>query len=263
MTSLDAAKPALVVSGLSKTFGSNRVFSDISFEVAEGSVTVIIGPSGSGKTTILRSLNGLEVADGGQVKFDDFTVDFGELPKRKSARERSLVHLRSHTGMVFQSHNLFANLDVMSNVTLGPIFGHKRNKSEVEEEAIALLTGLGLIEKASSFPDQLSGGQQQRVGIARAMALKPRVLLFDEPTSALDPELVGEVLAAIRSLAQQGWTMVIVTHEMRFAEQVSDQVLFIDGGSIIERGYAEDVLRNPKHPRTREFLGATFGDYAV
>jgi cystine transport system ATP-binding protein len=143
MTSLDAAKPALVVSGLSKTFGSNRVFSDISFEVAEGSVTVIIGPSGSGKTTILRSLNGLEVADGGQVKFDDFTVDFGELPKRKSARERSLVHLRSHTGMVFQSHNLFANLDVMSNVTLGPIFGHKRNKSEVEEEAIALLTGLG------------------------------------------------------------------------------------------------------------------------
>jgi cystine transport system ATP-binding protein len=263
MTSLDPAKPALVVSSLSKTFGSNQVFSNISFEVAEGSVTAIIGPSGSGKTTILRSLNGLEIADDGRVQFDDFTFDFGEMPKRKSARDKALVHLRSHTGMVFQSHNLFANLDVLSNVTLGPIFGHKRKRADVQEEAIALLSGLGLLEKATSYPDQLSGGQQQRVGIARAMALKPRVLLFDEPTSALDPELVGEVLAAIRSLAQQGWTMVIVTHEMRFAEQVSDQMLFIDGGSIIERGSAEAVLRNPKHPRTREFLGATFGDYSV
>lgn len=263
MTNIAADKQVLSVAGLSKSFDGKRVFSDISFSVAEGSVTAIIGPSGSGKTTILRSLNGLEVADGGRVQFDDFTLDFGRLPRSKSARAKRLVKLRTHTGMVFQSHHLFANLNVLANVSLGPIFGQKRQRAEVERESLALLTSLGLLDKAKSYPEQLSGGQQQRVGIARALALKPRVLLFDEPTSALDPELVGEVLSAIRGLAEEGWTMVIVTHEMRFAEQVADQVLFIDGGDIVERGDAEAVLRNPQHARTREFLGSTFGDYQV
>jgi cystine transport system ATP-binding protein len=263
MSEKETARQVLTVEGLTKAFGSNTVFSDISFGVAQGSVTVIIGPSGSGKTTILRSLNGLEVPDAGEVRFDDFSIDFGRLPRRKLAREKLLVSLRAHTGMVFQSHNLFVNLNVLANVTLGPIFGLRRKRAEVEAEALALLDALGLQEKARNFPDELSGGQQQRVGIARAMALKPRVLLFDEPTSALDPELVGEVLAAIRSLANEGWTMVIVTHEMRFAEQVAEQVLFIDAGDIVERGTADEVLRNPKQPRTRQFLGSTFGDYAV
>lgn len=263
MSDIATVGQVLKVNGLSKAFGSTRVFSDISFGVAEGSVTVIIGPSGSGKTTILRSLNGLEVPDAGEVIFDDYSVDFGQLPRRKLSREKALVKLRAHTGMVFQSHNLFANLNVLANVSLGPVYGQKRNRSVVEAEALGLLDMLGLLEKSKNYPDELSGGQQQRVGIARAMALKPRVLLFDEPTSALDPELVGEVLSAIRSLAAQGWTMVIVTHEMRFAEQVAEQVIFIDGGEIVERGTAQQVLRDPQHARTRQFLGSTFGDYAV
>jgi cystine transport system ATP-binding protein len=263
MTEIELSNPVVRVSGLSKAFDGKQVFSDISFEIVEGSVTAIIGPSGSGKTTILRSLNGLETADAGLVQIGDVTVDFEKLPRGKSSREKALAKLRENTGMVFQSHNLFANQNVLANISLGPIYGQKRKRSEVEAEALSLLTDLGLLEKADNYPDQLSGGQQQRVGIARALALRPRVLLFDEPTSALDPELVAEVLAAIRSLAHDGWTMVIVTHEMRFASQVADQVLFIDGGNIIERGTAETVLRNPSVPRTREFLGSALGDYQV
>lgn len=241
---------------LTKRFGSNTVFENIDFDVAAGSVTVIIGPSGSGKTTLLRSLNALEVPDTGSIKIGDFSVDFAGKHSQKQ-----LVQLRSHSGMVFQGNNLFGNLTALENVTLGPIVAQKVSKQQAQAEARVLLAAVGLADKADSFVHQLSGGQQQRVGIARALALKPDVLLFDEPTSALDPELVGEVLAVIRDLAKQGWTMVVVTHEMRFAQQVADHVLFIDGGAIVESGNPKDVLTNPQQPRTKQFLQRIIGDF--
>lgn len=241
---------------LTKRFGSNTVFENIDFDVAAGSVTVIIGPSGSGKTTLLRSLNALEVPDTGSIKIGDFSVDFAGKHSQKQ-----LAQLRSHSGMVFQGNNLFGNLTALENVTLGPIVAQKVSKQQAQAEARVLLAAVGLADKADSFVHQLSGGQQQRVGIARALALKPDVLLFDEPTSALDPELVGEVLAVIRDLAKQGWTMVVVTHEMRFAQQVADHVLFIDGGAIVESGNPKDVLTNPQQPRTKQFLQRIIGDF--
>ena len=241
---------------LTKRFGSNTVFENIDFDVAAGSVTVIIGPSGSGKTTLLRSLNALEVPDTGSIKIGDFSVDFAGKHSQKQ-----LAQLRSHSGMVFQGNNLFGNLTALENVTLGPIVAQKISKQQAQTEARKLLTAVGLADKADSFVHQLPGGQQQRVGIARALALKPDVLLFDEPTSALDPELVGEVLAVIRDLAKQGWTMVVVTHEMRFAQQVADHVLFIDGGAIVESGNPKDVLTNPQQPRTKQFLQRIIGDF--
>jgi cystine transport system ATP-binding protein len=241
---------------LTKRFGSNTVFENIDFDVAAGSVTVIIGPSGSGKTTLLRSLNALEVPDAGSIKIGDFSVDFAGLHSQKQ-----LAQLRSHSGMVFQGNNLFGNLTALENVTLGPIVAQKIGKQKAQIEARELLAAVGLADKVDSFVHQLSGGQQQRVGIARALALKPDVLLFDEPTSALDPELVGEVLAVIRDLAKQGWTMVVVTHEMRFAQQVADHVLFIDGGAIVESGNPKDVLTNPQQPRTKQFLQRIIGDF--
>jgi cystine transport system ATP-binding protein len=241
---------------LTKRFGSNTVFENIDFDVAAGSVTVIIGPSGSGKTTLLRSLNALEVPDTGSIKIGDFSVDFAGKHSQKQ-----LAQLRSHSGMVFQGNNLFGNLTALENVTLGPIVAQKVSKQQAQAEARELLAAVGLADKADSFVHQLSGGQQQRVGIARALALKPDVLLFDEPTSALDPELVGEVLAVIRDLAKQGWTMVVVTHEMRFAQQVADHVLFIDGGAIVESGNPKDVLTNPQQPRTKQFLQRIIGDF--
>jgi len=241
---------------LTKRFGSNTVFENIDFDVAAGSVTVIIGPSGSGKTTLLRSLNALEVPDAGSVRIGEFTVDFAG-----KSSEKQLAQLRSHSGMVFQGNNLFGNLTALENVTLGPIVAQKVSKKIAEAQALELLAAVGLEDKANSFVHQLSGGQQQRVGIARALALKPDVLLFDEPTSALDPELVGEVLAVIRDLAKQGWTMVVVTHEMRFAQQVADHVLFIDGGAIVESGNPKDVLTNPQQPRTKQFLQRIIGDF--
>lgn len=241
---------------LTKRFGSNTVFENIDFDVAAGSVTVIIGPSGSGKTTLLRSLNALEVPESGSVKIGDFSVDFAAKHSQKQ-----LAQLRSHSGMVFQGNNLFGNLTALENVTLGPIVAQKISKQQAQAEARELLAAVGLADKADSFVHQLSGGQQQRVGIARALALKPDVLLFDEPTSALDPELVGEVLAVIRDLAKQGWTMVVVTHEMRFAQHVADHVLFIDGGAIVESGNPKDVLTNPQQPRTKQFLQRIIGDF--
>lgn len=244
------------VSSLTKSFDGKPVVENVSFSVPAGSVTVIIGPSGSGKTTILRSLNALEIAEAGTVAVGDFTLDFETKPSVKQ-----IAALRSRSGMVFQGNNLFGNLNVLANVTEGPIRGQKRNRAEVEAEGIALLELVGLDDKLNSYPHELSGGQQQRVGIARALALKPDFLLFDEPTSALDPELVGEVLAVMKDLAKQGWTMVVVTHEMRFARQVADQVIFIDKGQIVEQGKPEEILVKPKEPRTKEFLARILGDF--
>lgn len=243
------------VRGLAKKFGENQVFSGIDFDVREGSVTVIIGPSGSGKTTILRSLNALEQPESGTVQIRDFVVDYS-----KKLTKEEIVELRGHSGMVFQGNNLFGNLNVLQNIIEGPIRAQKRPREAVVAEARELLKLVGIEAKENAYPHELSGGQQQRVGIARALALKPDVLLFDEPTSALDPELVGEVLEAMRKLANQGWTMVVVTHEMRFARDVADQVLFIDGGRIVERGTAAEVLQNPKELRTKEFLKRILGD---
>jgi cystine transport system ATP-binding protein len=242
-------RPLVAVAGLAKSFGDHQVLTSIDFEVHAGSVTVLIGPSGSGKTTVLRSLNTLETPDGGRVRIDDVDVDFSRpVPKAQ------LAALRSQSGMVFQAHNLFPHMTVLQNVIEGPTVVQRRPRAEVVADARELLDLVGLAEKADQYPYQLSGGQQQRVGIARALALRPKLMLFDEPTSALDPELVGEVLHVMKDLASQGWTMVVVTHEIRFAQQVADQVLFMDGGVIVERGAPAQVLSRPRTERARQFL---------
>jgi cystine transport system ATP-binding protein len=235
--------------GVRKAFGDNRVLNGVSFTVAQGSVTTIIGPSGSGKTTLLRALNALDVPDAGVIRVGDVEVDFG-----KAVAKDDLRRYRAQSGFVFQSHNLFPHKTVLQNVTEGPVVVQKRPKDEAEADAVELLEQVGLADKRDQYPFQLSGGQQQRVGIARALALKPKVVLFDEPTSALDPELVGEVLSVIRDLAVEGWTLVVVTHEIQFAKQVSDQVLFTDRGVILEQGPPAEVIGNPKEDRTRQFL---------
>jgi L-cystine transport system ATP-binding protein len=239
----------LTVRDVHKAFGDNEVLKGISFDVPAGTVTAVIGPSGSGKTTVLRTLNALDQADAGVITIADVTVDFGAAPDRGL-----LKRFRAQSGMVFQSHNLFPHMKVLQNVLEGPVLVQRRPKVEAREEALALLAQVGLAEKADQYPYQLSGGQQQRVGIARALALRPKLMLFDEPTSALDPELVGEVLQVMKDLAQEGWTMVVVTHEIRFAQQVADQVLFIDGGVVLESGPPAQVLTEPKEARTRQFL---------
>ncbi len=239
----------VTVENVRKAFGDNEVLRGVSFEVAQGSATTIIGPSGSGKTTLLRALNALDVPDAGVIQVGDERIDFS-----KPASKEQLRKYRAQSGMVFQAHNLFPHKTVLQNVTEGPLVVQKRPKDEVEAEAVELLEQVGLAEKRDQYPFQLSGGQQQRVGIARALALKPKVVLFDEPTSALDPELVGEVLSVIRDLAVEGWTLVIVTHEIQFARQVSDQVLFTDNGIILEKGPPAEVIGNPKEERTRQFL---------
>ncbi|MEV0948156.1 amino acid ABC transporter ATP-binding protein [Rhodococcus sp. NPDC049939] len=241
--------PLLQVSGVEKSFGDHRILRDINFDVAQGTVLAVIGPSGSGKTTLLRTLNALDTADSGVISIGDESVDFGA-PVNRSA----LTRFRAQSGMVFQAHNLFPHKTAIQNVMEGPVVVQKRPKDEARADAMKLLTHVGLEKKADLYPYQLSGGQQQRVGIARALALRPKLMLFDEPTSALDPELVGEVLGAIRDLANEGWTMVIVTHEIRFAQQVADEVLFIDHGVILERGAPKDILANPTEPRLRQFL---------
>jgi cystine transport system ATP-binding protein len=232
-----------------KAFGDNEVLRGISFDVPAGTVTAVIGPSGSGKTTVLRTLNALDQADAGVITIGDLSVDFAAHPDRAT-----LARFRAQSGMVFQSHNLFPHMKVLQNVLEGPVVVQRRPKAEAREEALELLAQVGLAEKANQYPYQLSGGQQQRVGIARALALRPKLMLFDEPTSALDPELVGEVLQVMKDLAQEGWTMVVVTHEIRFAQQVADQVLFIDGGVVLESGPPAQVLTEPTEARTRQFL---------
>ena len=242
-------QPLLEVTDLHKRFGDLEVLKGIDFTADAGTVTVLIGSSGSGKTTVLRSLNGLEVPETGRVRIGEVALDFERRPGK-----RELGRLRGQSAMVFQAHNLFPHLSVLQNVMLGPTVVQGRPEAEVRTEALGLLERVGLSSKAEQHPFQLSGGQQQRVGIARALAQKPELMLFDEPTSALDPELVGEVLAVMKDLAGEGWTMVVVTHEIRFAQAVADQVLFLDGGVVLERGTPAQVLADPTQDRTRTFL---------
>lgn len=258
---MSPTEPALQVRGLSKSFGANTVLRGIDLDVPRGKVVALIGPSGSGKTTILRSLNGLEMPDAGSVtvgargevgavsELPSLTLNFDT---KVSAKE--VATLRDRSAMVFQHYNLFPHKTVLQNVIEGPVHVQKRPRAEVVAEAEALLARVGLLEKRDSYPFELSGGQQQRVGIVRALALKPQLLLFDEPTSALDPELVDDVLAVIKELADEGWTMVIVTHELAFARQTADEVVFMDGGVVVERGPASQVLRNPQEERTQQFV---------
>ncbi|HEY9265793.1 MAG TPA: amino acid ABC transporter ATP-binding protein [Mycobacterium sp.] len=239
----------VVAHDVHKAFGDNQVLRGVSFTVPRGTATAIIGPSGSGKTTLLRALNALDVPDAGVIRVGNFEIDFSRpVPKD------DLRRYRAQSGFVFQSHNLFPHKTVLQNITEGPVVAQKRPRDEVEAEAVELLRQVGLAEKRDQYPFQLSGGQQQRVGIARALALRPKVVLFDEPTSALDPELVGEVLGVISDLAVEGWTLVVVTHEIQFARQVSDQVLFTDRGVILEQGPPAAVIGDPKEERTRQFL---------
>ncbi|WP_342241003.1 amino acid ABC transporter ATP-binding protein [Inquilinus sp. OTU3971] len=231
--------------GVRKRFGAVEVLKGIDASVAKGEVVCIIGPSGSGKSTILRCINGLEAYEAGEITVEGRRVD---------RAARSIVEIRSRVSMVFQRFNLFPHRTVLENVIEGPVFVKRQPRAEAAERGRALLARVGLADKAEARPSQLSGGQQQRVAIARALAMQPQAILFDEPTSALDPELVGEVLAVMRGLAEDGMTMVVVTHEMGFAREVADRVLFIDGGVIVEQGPAKSVLTEPSHPRTQDFL---------
>ncbi|WP_426214521.1 amino acid ABC transporter ATP-binding protein [Pseudomonas sp. DWRC2-2] len=230
---------------LQKHYGSHRVLHGVDLDVAKGEVVCLIGPSGSGKSTLLRCINALEAYDGGVI-----TV-FGQTVQRGS---KTVHALRSRMGMVFQRFNLFPHRTVLENVMEGPVYVKGEPAQQAREEALVLLKKVGLSAKADAYPEQLSGGQQQRVAIARALAMKPEAMLFDEPTSALDPELVGDVLAVMRTLADEGMTMIVVTHEMGFAREVADRVCFLHGGYIVESGAAEQVLGNPQHPRTQDFL---------
>ncbi|MGY1954958.1 amino acid ABC transporter ATP-binding protein [Pseudomonas pergaminensis] len=230
---------------LQKHYGSHRVLHGVDLDVAKGEVVCLIGPSGSGKSTLLRCINALEAYDGGHIHV------FGETVKRAS---KTVHALRSRMGMVFQRFNLFPHRTVLENVMEGPVYVKGEPPKQAREEALVLLEKVGLSAKADAYPEQLSGGQQQRVAIARALAMKPEAMLFDEPTSALDPELVGDVLAVMRTLADEGMTMIVVTHEMGFAREVADRVCFLHGGYIVESGAAEHVLGNPQHPRTQDFL---------
>ncbi|GAA2177788.1 cystine ABC transporter ATP-binding protein TcyC [Arthrobacter parietis] len=243
-------EPVLKVEGLRKSFGDNEVLRSIDLSVAQGGVVALVGPSGSGKTTVLRSLNGLEIPDAGRITFDGGpVVNFGS-----GASKRELAALRDRSAMVFQHYNLFPHKTVLENVIEGPVQVQRRPKAEAIREAEELLGRVGLAEKKDQYPHELSGGQQQRVGIVRALALRPTLLLFDEPTSALDPELVGEVLSVIKELADEGWTMVLVTHELAFAREVATEVVFMDGGVVVEHGPPETVLRDPREERTRRFV---------
>ena len=233
------------VSHLKKSFKQLEVLRDVSLDVCEGEVVVIIGPSGSGKSTFLRCLNRLEESTGGEIYIDG--VDITD-PKVNINR------VREHVGMMFQHFNLFKNMNVLRNLMLAPVDLKKADKAGAQKQAMEMLARVGLADKAGAFPAQLSGGQKQRVAIARALCMRPDIMLFDEPTSALDPEMVGEVLEVMKELAQGGMTMVVVTHEMGFAREVADRVLFMDGGLILEEGTPEQIFRYPKNPRTQDFL---------
>ncbi len=233
------------VENLEKRFGDLEVLKDISTDIYEGEVVVVIGPSGSGKSTFLRCLNRLEESSGGEIVVDGYNI---------SHKGVNINKMRENIGMVFQHFNLFNNLNVLKNLMLAPVDLKKATKEEAKEQAIHMLEKVGLSDKADAFPSQLSGGQKQRVAIARALCMNPDIMLFDEPTSALDPEMVGEVLQVMKQLAADGMTMVIVTHEIGFAREVADRVIFMDGGYIVEEGTPEDVLSNPQAQRTKDFL---------
>lgn len=233
-----------------KRFGNVEVLKGVSFKVSKGEVVCLIGPSGSGKSTILRCINGLETYEGGEILV---------LDKKVNNRDKSINNLRRQIGMVFQRFNLFPHRSVLENVMEGPIHVNGESRAVAEKRAKELLALVGLADKINAWPAQLSGGQQQRVAIARTLALQPQAILFDEPTSALDPELVGEVLQVMRTLANEGMTMVVVTHEMQFAREVADRVCFLHSGTIVEQGPAESVLGNPQESRTQDFLKRVLG----
>jgi glutamine transport system ATP-binding protein len=233
------------VKNLKKSFGENEVLKDISAEINHKEVVVVIGPSGSGKSTFLRCLNLLETVTSGDVEIEGVNI---------TDKATNINKVRENVGMVFQQFNLFPHKTVLENITIGPIKVKKEDKEAAKENGLALLKKVGLLEKADVYPNSLSGGQKQRVAIARALAMKPSIMLFDEPTSALDPEMVGEVLEVMKQLAKEGMTMVVVTHEMGFAKEVGDRVIFMDGGFIVEENIPEELFDNPQHERTKAFL---------
>lgn len=239
-------KELFKIVSLSKNFGDLEVLKDINVSVSEGEVICIIGPSGSGKSTLLRCINQLEIPTGGKIYYKDKDVMNG--------KQIGLRDLREEVGMVFQRFNLFPMKTVLQNVALAPVLTKQKKKVEAQQKALELLEKVGLRDKADAMPSTLSGGQQQRVAIARALAMEPVALLFDEPTSALDPELVGDVLAVMKNLASEGMTMIVVTHEMEFAREVADRVIFMADGYIVEEGDPNDIFTNPKQERTRSFL---------
>ncbi len=233
------------IKDLTKNFGDLEVLKGVDLEVKKGEVLVVIGPSGSGKSTLLRCINRLEEPTGGEIWFEDRKINDPKV---------NIDEVRQQMGMVFQHFNLFANLSILDNVTLAPCQVKKSQKAEAQKEALELLKRIGLEEKKDAYPRNLSGGQQQRVAIVRALAMHPKVMLFDEPTSALDPEMVGDVLSLMRQLADEGMTMVVVTHEMGFAREVGDRVIFMDGGKIVEENIPDQLFSNPQNERTKDFL---------
>lgn len=239
------SRPMIEVSKVSKFFGAFQALNDISFDVSDGEKVVIIGPSGSGKSTILRSINGLETIDRGRISVGGMDV---------SNPKVDICKVREEIGMVFQSFNLFPHKTVLENLTLAQTVVRKRSKKDAEDIAMELLRKVNIAEKADAYPAKLSGGQQQRVAIARSLAMNPKAILFDEPTSALDPEMIGEVLDVMKNLAREGMTMVVVTHEMGFAREVADRVIFMDHGRIVEEGTPEHFFTNPTHERAKLFL---------
>ncbi|MEM5568306.1 amino acid ABC transporter ATP-binding protein [Aerococcus viridans] len=239
------ATAKVIVNDLKKSFGKNEVLKGIDLTINQGEVVCIIGPSGSGKSTFLRCLNRLEDINGGEVLVDGTNIADKSIDINKA---------RQNIGMVFQHFNLFPHLSVLENITLAPTELGKTQKDASKEQALSLLEQVGLADKAEAFPNSLSGGQKQRVAIARALAMNPDIMLFDEPTSALDPEMVGDVLNVMKDLAKEGMTMIVVTHEMGFAREVADRVIFMDGGYVVEEGKPEDIFSNPQHNRTKEFL---------
>nr|WP_305123197.1 amino acid ABC transporter ATP-binding protein [Roseomonas sp. GC11] len=246
---------AIEIQNVSKSFGTLRVLEDVSLTLPAGSVTAILGQSGSGKSTLLRTINHLERVDSGFITIDGAFVGYRQVEDRLyELKEKDILLRRAETGMVFQTFNLFPHLTVLENITEAPVATGRLSEAEAVAQARELLARVGLADKEAAYPRQLSGGQQQRVAIARAMALRPKVLLFDEPTSALDPELVKEVLDVIKDLARSGTTLVIVTHEIGFAREVADRIVFMEGGRILESGSPEQIFNAPRHPRTAAFL---------
>jgi len=240
-----AAEPIISIRNVSKSFGRLRALDDVSLDVMPGEKVVIIGPSGSGKSTLLRTINRLETIDCGTIIVDSMDLDDGA---------NDINRIRMELGMVFQNFNLFPHKTVLKNLTLAPVKLKKVPRAEAEEKALNLLTKVGICDKADNYPAQLSGGQQQRVAIARALAMAPKIMLFDEPTSALDPEMIGEVLDVMTRLAREGMTMVVVTHEMGFAREAADRVVFMDEGRILETGSPDHFFTRPEHPRLQKFL---------
>lgn len=238
----------LKVSNVHKSFGKTEILKGVNLTVEKGDVVVILGPSGSGKTTLLRTIDFLEKADAGELEFDDIKTPLS------NASKKTILNIRRKIGFVYQNYNLFANKTALENVMEGLVIARKIPKDKAQEIAESALKKVGLLERKDYYPSQLSGGQQQRVGIARAIAANPDVVLFDEPTSALDPELVGEVLSVIKQLAKEGTTMIVVTHEMSFAEEVATEVVFMDGGVVVEQGTSKEIFYHPKEERTQQFL---------